>query len=93
VLLYALNWHFGLNLKSYQPESGTSIDRHNGFVFGAWCALGGPTLSRVLLSPVTAVATFFSCSHSRDADMAFPRLSYFIPLGSASGCIQSTRPI
>ena len=85
VLLYALNWHFGLNLKSYPTGEWyfNPLAWQLLFVFGAWCALGGAQrLSRVLRSPVTtAVAiSFLLFSFFITLTWNFPRLSYFIPL-------------
>ena len=85
VLLYALNWHFSLNLKSYPTGEWyfNPIAWQLLFVFGAWCALGGAQrLSRVLRSPATtAIAiTFLVLAFAVTLTWHFPRLSYYIPL-------------
>jgi hypothetical protein len=84
-LLYALNWHFALNLKSYPSGEWyfNPLAWQLLFVFGAWCALGGAQrLSRVLRSPATmAVAiAFLIFSFAVTLTWHFPRLSYYIPL-------------
>ena len=56
VVLYASNWHYGWNLKSYPAGEWffNPLAWQLMFVFGAWCALGGADrLSRVLRSRVT----------------------------------------
>ncbi len=84
-LVYALNWHYGLNLKSYPAGEWyfNPLAWQLLFVFGAWCALGGAArLSRVLRSPATvAIAvSFLLLSFAVTLTWHFPRLSYYIPL-------------
>ena len=84
VLVYALNWHFGLNLKSYPAGEWyfNPLAWQLLFVFGAWCAIGGAQrLSRVLRSPATtAIAiSFLALSFVVTLTWHFPRLAYYIP--------------
>ncbi len=83
-LLYALNWQFGLNLKSYPTGEWyfNPIARQLLFVFGAWCALGGAQrLSRVLRSPATtAIAIgFLALAFVVTLTWTFPRLGIYVP--------------
>jgi hypothetical protein len=92
VLLYALNWHFGLNLKSYPTGEWyfNPLAWQLLFVFGAWCALGGAQrLSRVLRSPATtAVAmSFLMLSFAVTLTWTFPRLVYSCPWQQDGLCI------
>src|SRR5471032_2716820 len=84
VFVYALNWHFSLNLKSYPTGEWyfNPLAWQLLFVFGAWCALGGAQrLSRVLRSPVTtAVAiSFLLFSFFITLTWIFPRMVTQIP--------------
>jgi hypothetical protein len=84
VLVYALNWHFSLNLKSYPTGEWyfNPLAWQLLFVFGAWCAIGGAQrLSRVLRSPATtAIAmSFLALSFVVTLTWHFPRLAYYIP--------------
>ena len=84
VLLYALNWEFGLNIAAYptgewyfNPFAWQLL-----FVFGAWCALGGAErLSRVLRSPATtAVAvSYLLFAFAITLTWHAPRLGYLVP--------------
>lgn len=84
VLLYAGNWQFGWNLKSYPAGEWffNPLAWQLLFVFGAWCALGGAArLSRVLRSPaITAAAiSYLLFAFAITLTWHFPRLSYYIP--------------
>jgi len=85
VILYAFNWHFGWNLKSYPAGEWffNPLAWQLLFVFGAWCALGGAErLSKVLRSRVTmsiAIA-YLLFAFSIAMTWHFPRLRIFIPL-------------
>jgi hypothetical protein len=84
VLIYALNWHYGLNLKSYPAGEWyfNPLAWQLLFVFGAWCALGGADrLSRVLRSPATtAIAvSYLLFAFAITLTWYFPRLGYYIP--------------
>jgi hypothetical protein len=84
VLIYAGNWHFGWNFRSY--PTGTwffnPVAWQLLFVFGAWCALGGATrLGRVLRSPamIGAAAAYLLFAFAITLTWQFPRLGYYIP--------------
>ena len=84
VLLYALNWHFGLNLKSYPAGEWyfNPLAWQLLFVFGAWCALGGADrLSRVLRSPVTIAFAVGYLLFAFGIALTWyaPRFGHFIP--------------
>jgi hypothetical protein len=84
VVLYACNWHFGWNLKSYptgewffNPFAWQLL-----FVFGAWCALGGAErLSRVLRSRFVlgAAIAYLLFAFAIAMTWYFPRLGVFVP--------------
>jgi hypothetical protein len=84
VLLYALNWQYGLNLNSYPAGEWyfNPLAWQLLFVFGAWCALGGADrLSRALRSPVTtAIAVgYLLFAFGITLTWYAPRFGYFIP--------------
>lgn len=84
VLLYACNWHFGWNFKSYPSGEWffNPLAWQLLFVFGAWCALGGADrLSRVLRSPITlgVAIGYLAFAFAITMTWYFPRLSGYIP--------------
>ena len=84
VAVYAGNWHYGWNFKSYPTGEWffNPVAWQLLFVFGAWCALGGAErLSRVLRSRTAlAVAIGYALfSFAIAMTWYFPRLGVFIP--------------
>ncbi|HWP27284.1 MAG TPA: OpgC domain-containing protein [Xanthobacteraceae bacterium] len=84
VLIYAGNWQFGWNLKSYPSGHWffNPVAWQLLFVFGAWCALGGAErLARVLRSPIviSIAAAYLGFAFAIALTWHFPRLAYYIP--------------
>jgi hypothetical protein len=84
VLIYAGNWQFGWNFKSYPNGEWyfNPVAWQLLFVFGAWCALGGAQrLSRVLRSPtVTWIAVaYLVFAFAITMTWHFPRTNVLIP--------------
>jgi hypothetical protein len=84
VLVYAGNWQFGWNLKSYPSGHWffNPVAWQLLFVFGAWCALGGAErLARVLRSPVmiSIAIAYLAFAFAIALTWHFPRLAYYVP--------------
>jgi hypothetical protein len=84
VLIYAGNWQFGWNLKSYPTGHWffNPVAWQLLFVFGAWCALGGAErLARVLRSPVmiSIALAYLAFAFAIALTWHFPRLAYYVP--------------
>jgi hypothetical protein len=83
-LIYAGNWQFGWNLKSYPAGEWffNPVAWQLLFVFGAWCALGGAErLARITRSPAaTAIAAgYIVFAFAIVLTWYFPRLGYYVP--------------
>lgn len=84
VLIYAGNWQFGWNLKSYPSGHWffNPVAWQLLFVFGAWCALGGAErLARVLRSPVmiSIAVAYLAFAFAIALTWHFPRFAYYVP--------------
>src|SRR5262249_21617640 len=84
VLLYACNWEFHWNFKSYPAGEWffNPLAWQLLFVFGAWCALGGAErFSNVLRSRVTLVIaiSYLALSFAVAITWYYPRLATHLP--------------
>jgi hypothetical protein len=84
VLIYAGNWKYGWNLKSYPSGHWffNPVAWQLLFVFGAWCALGGvERLGRVLRSPIliAIAAGYLVFAFAIALTWHFPRFASYVP--------------